>query len=153
MGLQIRGPRDLCAGLIYLGVGVAALYFGQELPMGTARKMGPAFFPAVLGWLLVLIGTLAIGRSLIKQGEPLPHFAWRPLLSITAAALVFGLIVRGAGLVVALPLFIFMTASASIHFRWLPTLILAVVATIFCSLVFVLGLGVPLPLIGSWLGG
>lgn len=153
MGLQIRAPRDLCAGLIYLGVGAAALYFGQELQMGTARKMGPAFFPAVLAWLLLLIGALAVGRSLLKQGEPLPTFAWRPLLRITAAALAFGLLVRGAGLLVALPLFVFMTASASIHFRWLPTLVLAVVATAFCSLVFVVGLGVPLPLIGAWLGG
>ena len=65
----------------------------------------------------------------------------------------FGLLARGAGLVVALPLFVVMTAFASSKFRWGPSLALAAVATVFCALVFVKGLGVPLPLIGRWLGG
>ena len=69
---------------------------------------------------------------------------------ITGATVVFGLLVRGAGLVIALPLFIIMTAFASVKFRWIPTLALAAVATLLCSLVFVKGLGVPLPLIGRW---
>ena len=57
----------------------------------------------------------------------------------------FGLLVRGAGLVIALPLFVIMTAFASVKFRWVPTLVLAAVTTVFCALVFVKGLGVPLP--------
>jgi hypothetical protein len=139
--------------LIYLAVGLSAIYVGRELPMGTAVKMGPAYFPAVLGWLLAFIGFLSLVRSFLQNGSPVPAFAWRPLLLITGATVVFGLLVRGAGLAIALPVFIVMTSFASVKFRWVPTLVLAVVATTLCSLVFVKGLGVPLPLIGRWFGG
>ena len=71
---------------------------------------------------------------------------------IVAATVVFGLLVRGAGLAIALPLFVIMTAFASVKFRWGPSLVLAAGTTVFCVLVFVKGLGVPLPIIGRWFG-
>jgi hypothetical protein len=149
----IRGRKDFYAALIYLAVGLSAIYIGRELPMGTAVKMGAAYFPTFLGWLLAFIGLISLVRSFLRKGERIPAFAWRPLLLITGATVVFGLLVRGAGLAIALPLFVIMTAFASKKFRWGPTLALAAGATVFCSLVFVKGLGVPLPLIGRWLGG
>ena len=152
MSALIRSPKDFFAGLIYLAVGSCALYIGQDLPMGTALKMGPAYFPAVLGWLLAFIGVISVIRSFLRKGGPIPAFAWRPLLLITGATVVFALIVRGVGLVIALPLFIVMTAFASVKFRWGPTLLLAAITTVLCALVFVKGLGVPLPLVGRWFG-
>ena len=153
MSSLIRSPKDFCAALIYLAVGLSAIYIGRELPMGTALKMGPAYFPTVLGWLLAFIGLLSLIRSFLQKGEPIPAFAWKPLLWITGATIVFGLLVRGAGLAIALPLFIIMTSLASVKFRWGPTLVLAAVATVACALVFVKALGVPLPLIGRWFSG
>jgi hypothetical protein len=149
----IRSPKDFYAALIYLVIGLGAIYMGRDLKMGTGLQMGPAYFPTVLGALLSFIGLISLIRSFLGKGEPIPKFAWRPLLLITAATVVFGLLVRGAGLVIALPLFVIMTAFASVKFRWGPALALAVGATIFCALVFVKGLGVPLPLIGRWFGG
>ena len=153
MSSMIRSPKDFCAGLIYLVIGAVAIGLGRELPMGTALKMGPAYFPTVLGWLLALIGLISLVRSFVQKGEPIPKFAWKPLLLITVATVVFGLLVRGAGFVIALPLYIIMTAYASVHFRWVPTLVIAAVATFLCALVFIKGLGVPLPLIGRWFSG
>ncbi len=153
MNSFIRSPKDFCAALIYLTIGLGAVYLGRDLVMGTGLKMGPAYFPAVLGWLLAFIGAISLVRSFVGHGAPIPAFAWKPLLLITGAAVVFGLLVRGAGLVIALPLFVMMTAFASVAFRWLPSLALAAGTTAFCSLVFVKGLGVPLPIIGKWLGG
>jgi len=152
-GTVIRSPKDFFAALIYLTIGLGAIYMGRGLTMGTALKMGPAYFPTLLGGLLAFIGVISLIRSFVSKGEAIPAFAWRPLFLIVAATVVFGLIVRGAGLLVALPLFVMMTAFASVKFRWAPTLALAVGATIFCALVFVKGLGVPLPLIGRWFGG
>jgi len=149
----IHSPKDFWAGLIYLAIGLGAIYLGRDLKMGTGLQMGPAYFPTVLGALLSFIGLISLIRSFLGKGEPIPKFAWRPLLLITAATVVFGLLVRGAGLVIALPLFVIMTAFASVKFRWGPALTLAVGATVFCALVFVKGLGVPLPLIGRWFGG
>lgn len=153
MHSTIRSPKDFCAGLIYLAIGLVAIYLGRELPMGTALKMGPSYFPTVLGSLLALIGVISLVRSFMQKGEPIPRFAWKPLLLITVATVVFGLLVRGAGFVIALPIYIIMTAYASVHFRWVPTLVIAAIATLLCSLVFIKGLGVPLPLIGRWFSG
>jgi hypothetical protein len=149
----IRSPKDFWAALIYLAIGLGAIYLGRDLKMGTGLQMGPAYFPTVLGGLLSFIGLISLIRSFLGKGEPVPKLAWRPLLLITAATVVFGLLVRGAGLAIALPLFVIMTAFASVKFRWGPALALAIGATIFCALVFVKGLGVPLPLIGRWFGG
>jgi hypothetical protein len=149
----IRSPKDFCAALIYLAIGLGAIYMGRELPMGTGLKMGPAYFPTVLGGLLSFIGLISLVRAFLEKGDPIPAFAWKPLLLIVAATVVFGLLVRGAGLLIALPLFVIMTAFASVKFRWGSSLALAAGATVFCALVFVKGLGVPLPLIGRWFGG
>lgn len=153
MSSLIRNPKDFGAALIYLAIGLSAIYMGRELPMGTALKMGPAYFPTFLGGLLSFIGLISLVRSFVRKGAPIPEFAWKPLLLITGATVVFGLLVRGAGLAIALPLFVIMTAFASVKFRWVPSLALAAGATVFCALVFVKGLGVPLPLIGRWFGG
>ena len=149
----IRSPKDFGAALIYLAIGLCAIYIGRELPMGTALKMGPAYFPAVLGWTLAFIGLISLIRSFLQKGEPVPAFAWKPLLLITGATVLFGLLVRGAGLVIALPLFIIITSLATVKFRFVPTLVLAAAATLLCSLVFVKALGVPLPLVGRWFSG
>lgn len=149
----VRSQKDFFAALIYLAIGLGAIFLEPELPMGTGMKMGPAYFPTVLGALLSLIGLISLVRAFVTNGAPVPAFAWKPLLIITGAVVVFALIVRGVGLVIALPLFVVMTAFASTHFRWGTALALAAAATIFCALVFVKGLGVPLPLIGRWLSG
>ena len=150
MQSMIRSPKDFAAGLIYLSIGLVAVLLGRELPMGTALKMGPSYFPTVLGGLLSLIGVISLVRAFVQKGEPIPAFAWRPLLLITVATVMFGLLLRPAGFAIALPLFIVVTAYASVHFRWIPTLVVAAVATFLCALVFLKGLGVPMPLVGKW---
>jgi putative tricarboxylic transport membrane protein len=66
---------------------------------------------------------------------------------------VFGVTVRGAGLIIALPLLVVISALASTRFRWVPSVAMAAGLTLFCVLVFLKGLGVPLPAIGPWFGG
>ncbi len=121
--------------------------------MGTAFKMGPAYFPTVLGGLLSFIGVISLIRSFVSKGEPIPTFAWKPLLLIVAATVVFGLLVRGAGLADRPAAVRHDDRFASVKFRWGPSLVLAAGTTVFCVLVFVKGLGVPLPIIGRWFGG
>uniref|UniRef100_UPI002FDE9823 tripartite tricarboxylate transporter TctB family protein n=1 Tax=Pelomicrobium sp. TaxID=2815319 RepID=UPI002FDE9823 len=67
--------------------------------------------------------------------------------------LLFGALVRGAGLVPATAVLVLVSAYASVYFRWFPSLALAAGLTLFCALVFVYALGLPLPLLGPWLGG
>ena len=118
--------------------------------MGSTFKMGPAYFPTVLSSLLIIIGVISLVRSFIQQGTPIGSFSFRGLLLVITATMIFGLIVRGAGLIIALPALVIISASASIRFRWGESLALAVGLTMFCILVFLKGLGVPLPIVGLW---
>ena len=150
---MIRGRKDFWTGLIYIFVGVSAIIIARDYSMGTGVKMGPAYFPTILGGLLAVIGAIAVIRSFIVPGTPISAFAFKGLVLVTVSALVFGFIVRGAGLAVALPLLVIISAYASTRFRWPQTLVMAVVLTIFCAVVFLKGLGIPLPIIGPWFSG
>lgn len=149
----IRGRKDFWTGLIYVFFGLSALLVARDYGMGTGGKMGPAYFPTILGGLLSAIGVIAVIRSFIVPGTPVGAFAFRGLALVSLSVLMFGLLVRGAGLAVALPLLVIISAGASARFRWRPTLLIAGGLTIFCILVFLRGLGIPLPVIGPWFGG
>lgn len=150
---MIRSAKDFWTGLIYIFFGLSTVLIARDYGMGTALKMGPAYFPTVLGALLTLIGIISLVRSFIATGSPIGGFAFKGLLLVVGSTLVFGFIVRGAGLAVALPVLVIMSAYASVRFRWGPSLALAAGLTLFCVLVFLKGLGVPLPTLGSWFGG
>jgi hypothetical protein len=150
---MIRSTRDFWTGLIYVFFGSSAVLIARDYGMGTALRMGPGYFPTVLGVLLALIGIISLVRSFIATGSPIGGLGFRGLLLVVGSTLVFGLIVRGAGLAVALPALVIMSAYASVRFGWGPSLALAAGLTLFCVLVFLKGLGVPLPILGSWFGG
>jgi hypothetical protein len=150
---MIRSTKDFWTGFIYIAFGLSAILIARDYDMGTPLKMGPAYFPTILGYLLILIGTIAFIRSFFQSGTPLGSFALTALALVVGSTLVFGFIVRGAGLAIALPVFVIMSAYASVHFRWGLSLALATGLTAFCVLVFLKGLGVPLPILGLWFGG
>ena len=148
-----RNPRDLVAGLIYLALGSAVVWIGRNYPQGTSARMGPGYFPTVLGGLLALLGTVSVARSFVRSGEAVSAVAWRPLLLILGAVILFGLLLPGGGLIVALPVLIGVSALASRHSRLDTASVVALIGIVaFCYLVFVRGLGVPMHLIGSWFG-
>jgi hypothetical protein len=147
-----RNPKDFWTGLIYLFVGCGALIISRDYDMGTALKMGPAYFPTILSVLLMGIGIISVLRSFLKSGSPIGVVAWKGLVLIVASTILFGMIVRGAGLIIALPLLVIVSASASVRFSWKTSLAEAVGITVFCIVVFLKGLGVPLPILGSWFG-
>lgn len=150
---MIRSAKDLWAGAIYLFFGAAAILIARDYSMGTALRMGPAYFPSVLGGLLLLIGAISILRSFFTTGTPIGDFSARGLMFVIVSVLLFGLTVRGLGLAVALPVLAMLSALGSKRFRWQPALLMAAGLTVFCVLVFLKGLGIPLPVLGPWLGG
>lgn len=147
-----HNAKDFWTGLIYIFVGAAALIISRDYEMGTAVKMGPAYFPTILSILLVGIGIISVLRSFFVSGTPIGTVAWKGLVLIVSSTLLFGMIVRGAGLVIALPILVIVSAVASVRFSWKTTMIEAIGITLFCIVVFLKGLGVPLPILGSWFG-
>jgi len=148
-----QNPKDFWTGLIYVAFGAAFVLIARDYGMGTAFKMGPAYFPTVLGLILVFIGLMSLVRSFLRTGTPITTFTIKGLIIVVGSTAVFGFIVRGAGLAVALPVLVLMSGYAGIDFRWGRMLLLAAGVTVFCILVFVKGLGVPLPIVGPWFGG
>lgn len=147
-----NNPKDFWTGVIYVVIGAGALFIIRDYGMGTAVRMGPAYFPTALSVLLIAIGIISLIRSALKQGTPVGTVAWKGLALIVSSTVFFGLIVRGAGLAIALPLLVMVSSLASIRFKWRHSLALAAGVTLFCILVFHKGLGVPLPALGSWFG-
>lgn len=149
----LRNPKDFFSGIIYVVIGLGAVFIARDYGMGAALKMGPGYFPVILGGALTLIGVASLIRSFLRPGSRIGAFAAKGLMLVLVGTLLTGFLVRNAGLVVALPVLVLITAYASIKFRWGPTLALTVGLTIFCILIFVKGLGLPLPLLGPWFGG
>lgn len=151
--MRVRNARDLLAGCLFLAFGLAFLAVAQGYQLGSARRMGPGYFPAALSLILIGIGLATIARGLIVPGPPIRDVAAKPLALITAALVLFGLIVQGAGLGPAVAALVALSAAASRSFRPLPTVVLALALAAFCVLVFAIGLGLPFPALGSWLRG
>jgi hypothetical protein len=120
--------------------------------MGSAGRMGPAYFPTVLGSLLAIIGLLGIVRSFLIPGEPIGRFYMKELVLILLAILLFGILMRGAGLVPAIVVLILLSAYAGPKFRLGEASLLAAGLSIFAVVVFVKLLGLPMPALGPWFG-
>lgn len=150
MAVSIRHPKDFISGLIFIGLGLGFLYIAQDYRMGTATRMGPGYFPSILAALLTLIGLGISLRALFRDGGRVEGFAWKPMLIVLVGTVVFGVLVRNAGLIAALLAYVGITATASIYFHWRTTAMLAVGLTIFAVLVFIKALGLPIPMIGPW---
>lgn len=148
----IRHPKNFWIGIIFLFFGLAAVYLGRDYEMGTAGRMGPAYFPTVLGGLLGCIGLAGVLRSLLQTGEAVGRFHVKELVLVLAAVFLFGFLVRGAGLVPAALVLVLLSAYASPRFTWGPSLLLAIGLAVFAVVLFVKLLGLPMPVIGPWLG-
>ncbi len=151
---HIRNPRDFWAGAIYLALAGVVIWVGRGYVQGTSARMGPGYFPTVLGTILAIFGAVSVVRSFLRPGEAISAFAWRPLVLVLGAVVLFGLLLDRAGVVVALVVLIIAGALASRYSRPNAVSIAAMAGLVaFCVIVFVKGLGVPMPLLGSWFGG
>lgn len=152
--MKIRAEKDFWAGLLYLVLAAAFLWFGRDYKMGAAARMGPGYFPLTLGWLLGLFGVVSIARSFTHDAPGVGGIAWKKLSIITAAILAFALLLPSFGLIFALPALVGIAATASEQSEYnLKSLAIMMGLTAFCIIVFVKGLGVPMPIFGSMFDG
>jgi hypothetical protein len=147
--VHVRSPQDLGAGIVFLLIGIAGIYFGSDLNVGTASRMGPGYFPIMLSWLIIAIGLVVGFRGVTVEGPPIEPVQLRPILFIIAAILVFGFLIESIGLALtALALSVF-AAYARREVKLGETILLGVGLGIFTVLVFVYVLGQALP---AWWG-
>ncbi len=152
MNSLIKHPKDFYAGLMYAVIGVGAIVIARDYNMGTSTRMGPGYFPTILGTLLLISGGISMIRAFLHTGEAIRAFAWKEIFLVLGSVVLFGLMVRGAGLIPALALQVVVSAWASDKFRLRTALILGILSSIVSALIFVKGLGMPYALFGPWLG-
>jgi hypothetical protein len=148
----IKNPRDFWAGVMFMGVG--GLFAGVALTykLGTAARMGPGFFPFMLGALLVILG-VAITVSAMRdknKGPGVEKFHWMPVFWVLMPICVFGVGLKIAGMLVMGLFVVIVSSIGSEDFKLKPTVWLAIGLVIFCALTFVAGLKLPIPLCPSF---
>lgn len=147
MAFHDRDKKDFNAGILFIGIGGFFALFAQNYPMGTAVRMGPAYFPTMLGWLLVGLGLIVFFRSFFLHGKEAPSKThWRQLLFILGSVLVFGFLLDRAGLIIASFALMFICAMGGWEFRWKEQLVNAVGMTAANVVIFHYGLGLPFKL-------
>jgi heme A synthase len=120
-----------------------AVIVSRNYPMGSSLRMGPGYFPVILGGLLTLIGILCCARSLLVKGEAMEPMGMRPFMMILSAVGVFAVSIESAGIVVATVLSIVIAALASRESRMLEVVALTVFMLVLAVGVFTYALGLP----------
>jgi hypothetical protein len=147
---DLRNNRDLIAGLLFIVLGGLAVLLARDYPLGTTMRMGPGYFPTVLGGVLVLFGVYVLLRGIRTGDKVKGEWGWRPLAWITLSIVFFGDRLDRAGLVPATVVTLFAAAAAGREFRFKEVLVLAIVMTAFSVAVFSWGLKLPYPLLGRY---
>jgi putative Mn2+ efflux pump MntP len=153
MSSKIKSKKDFNAGLMFVAFGLVFATVAKNYPMGTAVRMGPAYFPTILGWLLVILGVIVFIQSFVVSEEKPKKMDPRALLWILGSVLAFALLVGplNAGLVPACVVIVIMSAYGGEEFRWRDAIISAATLTGASVAIFYYGLGLPFKLFPwSW---
>ena len=144
--------KDLLAGLIFIGFGLAFGYTSLTYEVGTALRMGPGYFPLILSLVILLLGVIIAARSFFTGPDkvPLARVPWVGVTLLVGGLVFFGATVRGLGLAPSLFISVFMGAFASQRTGFLGALFLAGLLTFTCIAIFIWALGMPLAVIGPW---
>ena len=154
--MNIKSQKDFFSGLMFMCVGVAFAWGASSYSIGTGARMGPGYFPLVLGILLGLLGAVITFKALVvetQDGDKLGKFAWKPLVFIILANLVFGASIGGLpviglpplGLIVGIYLLTFIASNAGDEFKFKEVVILATILALLSYLAFIVLLKLQFP--------
>jgi hypothetical protein len=147
--VKIKSQRDFWAGLMFVVTGVAFAWGATFYSFGSSARPGPGYFPFGLGIILAALGAFTVFEAVTIEtdnGEPVGGFAWKPLITILAAVLVFGLLLPRLGMALTIPVLVFVSSLAGDEFHWRDALINSVVLTVGSWAIFILGLKLVIPL-------
>ena len=162
--MKIKSQKDFFSGLMFMGVGVAFAWGATNYNVGTGARMGPGYFPLVLGILLAVIGTVIAFKATVIEtvdGDKIGKWAWKQIVFILGANLLFGLLLVGLpsfgipamGLIVAIYGLTFMASLAGDHFSFKEVFILATVLAAGSYGAFVWALKLQFPVWPSFIAG
>jgi hypothetical protein len=154
--MKIKNQKDFLAGLMFTGIGSAFAFGAAFYEVGGASRMGPGYFPLLLGVLLIVLGIAVTGQALVLKtdaAEAIGSLAWRPLIFILGANLAFGILLTGLpslglpamGMILGTYALTIIASLASRQFKIREVLILATALAVGSYLVFVVLLKLQIP--------
>jgi Tripartite tricarboxylate transporter TctB family len=145
--VQLRNHRDLWAGLMFAVIGIIFMILSKQYSIGTSAKMGPGYFPMVLGGLMTLFGVIIAFGAFAGKAEALKlsPVGWREFILLLASVIVFAIALPRLGMVISVALLILISAIASHEFKLRDTLISIVVLVLLAYGMFVKGLELQFP--------
>ena len=162
--MKIKSQKHFYSGLLYTVVGAAFAYGATSYNIGTGARMGPGYFPLLLGSILAIIGGIILFKSLVVEtptGDRVGSWAWKPLSFIIAGNLLFGVLLGGLpsikfpamGLIVAIYGTTLVVSMAGDKFKLKEVLVLATVLSVLSYLAFIVLLKLQFPVWPSFIAG
>jgi len=162
--VNIKSQKDFFSGLVYVVVGGALAIGATNYNVGTGARMGPGYFPLLLGILLAVIGAFVMFKSLTvetQDGDKIGSWAWKPLFFIIVGNLLFGILLGGLpsiglpamGLIAAIFGTTLVVSKAGDVFNLKEVLILATILSIGSYAAFVLLLKLQFPVWPTFITG
>ena len=153
--MKLKNPKDFWSGVMFAAIGFAFAIIVKvfEYPMGTGSRMGPGYFPYVLGIIMGVMGLVIIAQAWISEGGPVAKFAWRPLFWVLLAFVIFGLIAKLAGLVISIVILVIVSSYGGHEHRWKEAVISSVILAVCSVGIFVYGLKLPFPIWPAFISG
>jgi hypothetical protein len=146
--MKIKSQKDFYSGLMFMAIGIAFAWGATTYAIGEGARMGPGYFPLVLGLLLTALGAFVLFESLVvetEDGDPVGPWAWRPLAFIIGANLLFGVLLGGLpsiglpamGMILAIYGLTIVSAMGGDEFNFKEVLVLGTILSIGSYLAFI----------------
>ena len=161
---MIKSQKDFYSGLMFMLIGGAFAWGATNYSVGTGARMGPGYFPLLLGIVLAVLGAGILFYSLVEHtedGEPVGKFAWRPIVFVLGANIVFGILLAGLpkfgipamGLIMAIYALVIIASLAGDQFVLRDVLILATILSAGSYLAFIVLLKLQMPVWPAFITG
>jgi hypothetical protein len=161
--VNIKSQKDFFSGLMFLAVGVAFAVGAYNYGMGDGARMGPGYFPRMLGVLLAILGSVITFKALTvatADGEKLGKWAWKPIVFILGANLAFGVLLGGLpsiklpamGLILGIYALTIIASFAGDKVKMKEVLILATILAAGSYLAFIVLLKLQIPVWPTFIG-
>ena len=149
---------------MFMAIGLAFAWGATTYSIGSGARMGPGYFPLLLGVMMAILGAVITFNSLVIErvgGDKIGKWAYKPLIYVIGANLIFGVCLGGLpsiklppmGLIFGIYVLTFIASMAEAGWKVKATLILSTVLAIMSYVAFVVILKLQFPVWPAFITG
>ena len=149
---------------MFMAIGLAFAWGATTYSIGSGARMGPGYFPLLLGVMMAILGAVITFNSLVIErvgGDKIGKWAYKPLIYVIGANLIFGVCLGGLpsiklppmGLIFGIYVLTFIASMAEAGWKYKQTFILATILAIMSYVAFVVILKLQFPVWPAFITG